>query len=515
MQRGGDVVNLQEHIPGQYIEKVLADMVEAHKYNKQFEEGQRQFNIEAAAADTALAEEQRQFDEQARIERERNRISSESVRTDKEIAIMGEKRQAIDDARDDYIRISPKLAPPQRSAMAKQLKLYDLADEADALGVRVKDSEKAINTAKASGDPGLLRQAMNEHATTINEMSGWAPQYRANLELDLEGYAAQNALMSLKSTLGENQLTKWGVDVNSWNSASPTQARVYLAQFPATMELKAKLENQDYNQLVKAYEIYAGNQASMQELGVTGEQYRIATENIARIGKEIASQSGVSLISKLPKTKTKTKKTTTTAPTPIQTVSVNFEQGSVGLEPRKKYYVEFEDASGLTQKKWLKGSQIEETQKKTGMKIKSYGEALHTFKPAMDIGGKNEGMISPFGAPLLDIGAEITDVNTGKKLKYEGADMSSWHGGKSGQTVKKLRFTDKDGKEIVYDMKALRATKFIKSAQGTKPAGQIIANKNASLLEETQANEMPSSQDSTDAELQDQQDIEDIITNGI
>jgi len=193
MQRGGDVVNLQEHIPGQYIEKVLADMVEAHKYNKQFEEGQRQFNIEAAAADTALAEEQRQFDEQARIERERNRIASEGVRTDKEIAIMGEKRQAIDDARDDYIRISPKLAPPQRSAMAKQLKLYDLADEADALGVRVKDSEKAINTAKASGDPGLLRQAMNEHATTINEMSGWAPQYRANLELELEGYAAQNA----------------------------------------------------------------------------------------------------------------------------------------------------------------------------------------------------------------------------------------------------------------------------------------------------------------------------------
>ena len=61
---------------------------------------------------------------------------------------MSEKRQALDDSRDDYIRISSKLRPTQSAAMARQYGLDDLAEEADRLGVRVKDAEKAINAAK-------------------------------------------------------------------------------------------------------------------------------------------------------------------------------------------------------------------------------------------------------------------------------------------------------------------------------------------------------------------------------
>ena len=494
-------IQLEQYVPGQYIDKALGEVVEYHKFNKEFEE------------------KQRQFDEKANLESERNSIMSRDITNRKEIADMSEKRQALDDSRDDYIRISSKLRPTQSAAMARQYGLDDLAEEADRLGVRVNDAEKAINAAKASGDPGVLRQVMNEHDATINEMSGWAPQYRANLELDLEGYAAQTALMSLKSTFGERQLFEWGINTRNWDAASPTQARVYLAQFPSTMELKGKREAADYDKLVKAYEIYATTQASMQELGITGEPYRVATENIAKIGKEIGLQTGLGLTSTPTPAPTPTPTPTPTA-TPIETVSIKYKQKNISLEPSKKYYVEFEDASGITRKQWLKGSQIEETQKKTGMKLKSYGEALHTFKPALDIGGKNEGIISSFGAPLLEVGAKITDVNTGKKLKYIGADMSAWHGGDYGKTVKKLRFTDEDGKEIVYNMKALRAAKFIKSTQGIKPAEQRIAEEGAGasqsiLLEASQAGEMPSQQDSIDAQLQNQQDIDDIISGGI
>ena len=72
-------IQLEQYVPGQYIDKALGEVVEYHKFNKEFEEKQRQFN------------------EKADLESERNSIMSRDITNRKEIADMSEKRQALDD----------------------------------------------------------------------------------------------------------------------------------------------------------------------------------------------------------------------------------------------------------------------------------------------------------------------------------------------------------------------------------------------------------------------------------
>ena len=497
-------IQLEQYVPGQYIDKALGEVVEYHKFNKEFEE------------------KQRQFDEKADLESERNSIMSRDITNRKEIADMSEKRQALDDSRDDYIRISSKLRPTQSAAMARQYGLDDLAEEADRLGVRVNDAEKAINAAKASGDPGVLRQVMNEHDATINEMSGWAPQYRANLELDLEGYAAQTALMSLKSTFGERQLFEWGINTRNWDAASPTQARVYLAQFPSTMELKGKREAADYNKLVKAYEIYATTQASMQELGITGEPYRVATENIAKIGKEIGLQTGLGLTS----TPTTTTTTTTTKEPAVTPVTVVIDKQPVLLEPKTKYRVSYKTIAGKTVDANMKGFQINQLEDKKGYEILSREEILPKI-------------VSRWGNPKINKGNVIKDSETGKVLTYVGTDWAPVKPmvTEKGQKIKSIKeqelitqqgtimyFDDSSGKRVGYTIPEAMNTTFVLPSGKEAPIplqenriaeDDAVVVPQSGLLKAAQAEEMPSQQDSIDAQLQNQQDIEDIISGGI
>ena len=43
LQNGGSVVQLEEYVPGKILEKAVADTIEYARYNRDFEEEQRQF----------------------------------------------------------------------------------------------------------------------------------------------------------------------------------------------------------------------------------------------------------------------------------------------------------------------------------------------------------------------------------------------------------------------------------------------------------------------------------------
>ena len=69
MQQGGPAIRLEEYVPGKILEKAVADTIEYARYNRDFKEDQRRFDIEAGLKEDNLAIVQRQADSTSSFQR--------------------------------------------------------------------------------------------------------------------------------------------------------------------------------------------------------------------------------------------------------------------------------------------------------------------------------------------------------------------------------------------------------------------------------------------------------------
>ena len=146
--------------------------------------------------------------------------------------------------------------------------------------------------------------------------------------------------------------------------------------------------------------------------------------------------------------------------------------------------------------------------------------------------------MSRWGNPKINKGNVIKDSETGKVLTYVGTDWAPVKPmvTEKGQKIKSIKeqelitqqgtiiyFDDSSGKRVGYTIPEAMNTTFVLPSGKEAPIPlqeNRIAEEDAGapqsiLLEAAQAGEMPSQQDSIDAQLQNQQDIDDIISGGI
>ena len=494
MARGGDVVNLQEHIPGTYIDKELANMLGDYRYNKEFKEKQRQFNIEVAAGDTALAEEQRQFNEQAGIERERNRIASEGVRTDKEIAFQGLKDKALDRKRDDWDAHSSGLSWTAQIALAGDDP--DLASKkkyAQEEKILYDEAMRQWNSAKTGNNPLNMKVAMDKHRDTIERSAGGADKL-TSWQTEIEGASAKSALQSLAGNKKfMAKLTDMGMNTSTFSRAdlSNSEALFWLQQIPQRMEqnlaerrvsstektalatafspvitalnsqVEAAYESGSARQLINLqsdftnlYDKYLsdldiGYKREDRELEVP--EVDLTEEELDRLGRTVKIVTGTG----------ETKKE----------VPVVFDADS-------KYILELTKASGEKITKTVKGSNAASIQKQRGWEISKAEKIIKPLK---------------FGRPQLDSGVVVQDTKTGKTLTYVGFDFPpkggivTVGGKKTRQDIttvmagglKVLYFKDEAGKSVVYTPRDIEKTNFIEP-----PAGQEVPDEDITVAEE-------------------------------
>ena len=420
MQQGGPTIRLEQHVPGQYLEKALGDVVEYQKFNKE------------------LDEEKRQFDERTELESERNSIMAQDIQGRQNIARMDAERRKLDDARDDFFRYGANLPPARRIALANQYGLSDLSEQAESEKVRSDDAMAEINSVVKSvstgdAEPEVIRNVLDKHSVTIGEMSSWNSNYLNKINRDLEGYAAKETLLSLRDTIGEDKLKNLGIDTGNWAKASPSQSRNYLASLPLSIKTVSDLKADDISNIKDMAEIVTESIGKMEEYGLTQtQQYKDAVKmqtgiidrysNLIGFGED-KSETEAERIAR--EQKEHDAKFTTVATEEVGDIEK--------LERDKEYYVTYTDNRGVQRKSKMTGQKAEE-------QITAYGNKIKSTEEMVDIIDKDGGV------PKIKVNAKVKHLETGKILKFIGL-------AKGKRRTDTMAFEDSSGKTTWFTKK--------------------------------------------------------------
>ena len=511
MQRGGDVVNLQEHIPGQYIEKVLADMVEAHRYNKEFKEGQRQFNIEVAAGDTALAEEQRQFDEQADLERGKLSIMSDqadsTARYQKgQIRLKDEELK-----RADFREFGKNLNPTAGLAYAKANKMpADIIDYYNNLKVNWDKFNLDYKSMRQSPEsPDTVKDWKTFKADNRNNLSMFK-DFAPNLGAEIDAYHQGSMNKNLLSTMAgspqfKTNMGKLGINTGTWATMEPEDATYYLKNLPtwigAGLESQ-KLSNEDKKRtastISKAMEYLSAQYQASAEFN-PDDARDIQDNFIELMQTQFKDVEGLDLSKKDRELTLQLSQPEIDAALDEQRRTVNIVTGTGDTEKKvpvvfdagSNYRIELTNAAGEKSTKTVEGNQAASIQKQKGWVINKSDKIIKPFK---------------MGRSQLDSGEVIKDDKTGKTLTFVGFDLPPEEetvtaGGKKikrtrampgllagprtavskfltgGQKV--LYFTDEAGKSVIYTPAEATKATFIEP-----PVGQAVPDEEPIIAEE-------------------------------
>ena len=417
MQGGGPAIQLEQYEPGQYIEKALGDTIEYAKFYKEFEEEQRQFNVEST-------EDKRQFNETAGIERERNRIASEGIRTDEKIAFQGMKDKAIDRKRADWDKHSTGLSWTAQIALAGDDP--DLASKksyAQEEKILYDEAMRQWNSAKTGNNPIAMKVVMDEHRGTIERSSGGTDKL-TSWQTEIEGASAKSALQNLAGNEKfMSKLTEMGMNTSIFSRADLTnsEALFWLQQIPARIEqnlaerrvsatekstlatafgpvitalndqVEAAYESGSAGQLIKLQSDFTklyDKYLSDLDIGYKREDTRTEEERLADALKE--------------KEKARLKEVTRY----ITVGKEGEEKKLTAIDKTKDYRIKYKTPDGREKAVSLPGSRIKEMEEREGIEIFSREEIVKPYAK---------------GSINIKVGDVITDTKTNKTLTYVGA----------------------------------------------------------------------------------------------
>ena len=488
MQSGGPAIQLEQYVPGQYLEKALGDAIEYSRYNKEFEE------------------DQRQFDEKAQLERDRIAIAKKQAISTSSFQRAQLQLKDEELKRNDFIEFGSKMAPKAQLAYAKAINMSpDTINMLTDLNTDWNKFQQDYRTLSASPTTSTndWKEFKNRNISNFSMFKNFAPNLESNVNAEHQGRMNKDLLVSMidSSPNFVQQMGKLGIDVSKWKDLDPAQATSTLKQLPSYISTgmtgrKLDIADEELTQNMLT-EMLKYSTAAFQ----SGVQYDPAQANeflgsMNTIMNEMFKGRDIPADLKLGETDTGLKLTEQELATQaakgegrIGTLtSVKGEEEPVEFEKGSNYRIQVTDASGKTSTKTVKGSNVADIQRRKGWTISKSDKII---KP-----------LSPFGRPQLDSGVVLKDTKTGKVLTYVGHELPPEEGAVSvsGKKIKRSRisptpagalmsipkilsggnrvlyFKDEAGKTVIYTPQEAFKTNFIEAKEGvqsTKPAVKL------------------------------------------
>lgn len=492
LQNGGSVVQLEEYVPGKILEKAVADTIEYARYNRDFEE------------------EQRQFDERMQVEKDRVTVAKQQNLDNK--LFNNAQLQLKDEElkRNDFIEFGSKMPPQAQLAYAKANDMpADMIEYATNLNTSWNKFQQDYKILKSSPTTSTndWKEFKNRNISNFSMFKNFAPNLESEIKIEHQGRMNKDLLVSMidSSPKFVEQMGKLGINVSSWKDLDPAQATSTLKQLPSYISTgmtgrKLDIADEELTQNMLT-EMLKYSTAAFQ----SGVQYDPAQANeflgsMNTIMNEMFTKRGITKDLGLgtgddtPVTLTDeemqdaAERESRTGVIQIGTGD-KVEEKPVEFEKGSNYRIQVTDASGKTSTKTVKGSNVADIQRRQGWTISKSDKII---KP-----------LSPAGRPQLDSGVVLKDTKTGKVLEYVGHDLPPEEGAVSvsGKKIKRSRisptpagalmsipkillsggnrvlyFKDEAGKTVIYTPQEAFKTNFIEAKEGvqsTKPAVKL------------------------------------------
>jgi len=492
MQSGGPVIQLEQYVPGQYLEKALGDAIEYSRYNKEFEE------------------DQRQFDEKAQLERDRIAIAKKQAISTSSFQRAQLQLKDEELKRNDFIEFGSKMPPQAQLAYAKANDMpADMIEYATNLNASWNKFQQDYRILKANPNSSAddWKEFKDRNISNFSMFKNFDSKLESNVNAEHQGKVNKDLLVSMidSSPNFVQQMGKLGIDVSKWKDLDPVQASATLKQLPSYISTgmtsrKLDIADEELTQNMLTEMLKYSTAAfqsgveydSAQANEFLGSMNTIMNEMFTKRG--ITKDLGLGTGDDTPVTLTDeeiqdaAERESRTGVIQIGTGD-KVEEKPVEFEKGSNYRIQVTDASGKTSTKTVKGSNVADIQRRQGWTISKSDKII---KP-----------LSPFGRPQLDSGVVLKDTKTGKVLTYVGHELPPEEGAVSvsGKKIKRSRisptpagalmsgtktllsggsrvlyFKDEAGKTVIYTPQEAFKTNFIEAKEGvqsTKPAVKL------------------------------------------
>jgi hypothetical protein len=294
-----------------------------------------------AALDTLLDPEQRRADLELQYTKEmadknyllaQNSLALDRQKTTAEIAAAKDSSALAQKTFEAnlFFETTEDMSPVHSAPLAGKLGLKNVEETLNSTADAIISARSAIGTAKATGDSSKIREAINQHSSILDTKHG--KSFKLDAEMAIEGIYAKRTLSSIQSMPGLDEL---GINTSSWDAMEPDRALRELERLPTTIKWATGLQANKIAILKEGLSTLQGFYKEAADIG-TASQTRGILENYGKVLGELVGTAGVTDLTAMgggQEQKTKQTKQTKPKPEPEPVVRISADAKKVSKSP--------------------------------------------------------------------------------------------------------------------------------------------------------------------------------------
>ena len=224
-----------------------------------------------------------------------------------------------------FFEATEDMSPVHSAPLAGKLGMKNVETTLNATADAVMLARREISQAKATGDSSKIREVINKHSSILDTKYG--KSFKLDAEMAIEGIYAKQTLAGIQRIPGLDEI---GIDTSAWGTMEPDRALRELERLPTTIKWATGLQANKIAILKEGASILQGLYKEASDVGTTS-QIKAILSNYDTVLASMVGAAGVEGLKAMGDQEKKTLPSETKQepePEPVVTISADAEKVS-------------------------------------------------------------------------------------------------------------------------------------------------------------------------------------------
>ena len=186
-----------------------------------------------------------------------------------------------------FFEATEDMSPVHSAPLAGKLGMKNVETTLNATADAVMSARSEISEAKATGDSSKIREVMNKHSSILDTKYG--KSFKLDAEMAIEGIYAKQTLAGIQRIPGLDEI---GIDTSAWDTMEPDRALRELERLPTTIKWATGLQANKIAILKEGASILQGLYKEAADVGTTS-QIKAILSNYDTVLSSMVEAAGV------------------------------------------------------------------------------------------------------------------------------------------------------------------------------------------------------------------------------
>ena len=226
-----------------------------------------------------------------------------------------------------FFEATEDMSPVHSAPLAGKLGMKNVETTLNATADAVMSARSEISEAKATGDSSKIREVMNKHSSILDTKYG--KSFKLDAEMAIEGIYAKQTLAGIQRIPGLDEI---GIDTSAWDTMEPDRALRELERLPTTIKWATGLQANKIAILKEGASILQGLYKEAADVGTTS-QIKAILSNYDTVLASMVEAAGVEGLTAMGMQKQPPPPTKQPKPKPEPVVKISADAEKVSKSP--------------------------------------------------------------------------------------------------------------------------------------------------------------------------------------